>query len=516
VRAVRKTKGRFRRARSDAPHLPGWRRIEIILSLHWRLVFMNPNPSSRPAHPPPWLFLAGWVIGRLILAAATEARAADPSGYQQLHAFYRSAGDGEYLYDAVIEGKDGRLYGTTLNGGLDDGGLVFALNKDGSGYVVLHNFGYGTTNGQSPWGTVIQGSDHRLYGAARHGGTVDAGIVFSLTTNGTDFTIVRNFTTNQNDGAYPLNNVIEGQDGRLYGRTISGGTNDGNSIFGLNRDGTGYVLLHSFDSTISDYFDSFSGLIEGSDGMLYGTTYEDGALGNGSIFRLNKDGSNFQTLHDFGDNAADGGFPFGTIYETSEGVLYGTTSEGGTFDWGTLFRLNRDGTGYSVLRHFNPVNGEGYLPVAPPVEGPGGLLFGTTYFNEGDDTGTIYSVRKDGSGFRFLYTFQDNGTDGVEPNGPLLFGSDGTLYGTTFNGSGPVYGSIFRLKPLVLRSRKSPVGVIIQCEGFAGLRYALEATDTLPPQWQEVATVTNLTGTVEWLDDTGAVKRFYRARVLSP
>ena len=128
----------------------------------------------------------------------------------------------------------------------------------------------------------------------------------------------------------------------------------------------------------------------------------------------------------------------------------------------------------------------------------------------------IYSVRKDGSGFRFLYTFQDNGTDGVEPNGPLLFGSDGTLYGTTFNGSGPVYGSIFRLKPLVLRSRKSPVGVIIQCEGFAGHRYALEATDSLPPQWHEVATVTNLTGTVEWLDDTGAGEQFYRARVLAP
>src|SRR6266496_2689425 len=197
---------------------------------------MNPILSNGPARPHRGLLIAGWVIGRLIFAVATEARATDSVGYEQLHAFDRSAGDGEYLYDSVIEGKDGRLYGTTLNGGPEDGGLVFGLNKNGSGYTVLHHFGYGATNGLSPWGTVIQGSDQKLYGATRHGGTFDAGIIFSITTSGTGFTVVRNFTTNQNDGGYPLNTVIEGNDGRLYGRTSSGGTNDGSSIFGLNKD----------------------------------------------------------------------------------------------------------------------------------------------------------------------------------------------------------------------------------------------------------------------------------------
>ena len=132
---------------------------------------MNPSPSNWPARPRRWLPAGALVIGRLIFADATEVRATDSVGYEQLHAFYRSAGDGENLYDSVIEGKDGRLYGTTLNGGPEDGGLVFALNKDGSGYTVLHNFGHGATNGLSPWGTVIQGSDDRLYGATRHGGT---------------------------------------------------------------------------------------------------------------------------------------------------------------------------------------------------------------------------------------------------------------------------------------------------------------------------------------------------------
>ncbi|HEU0039343.1 MAG TPA: hypothetical protein VFR76_08720 [Verrucomicrobiae bacterium] len=96
----------------------------------------------------------------------------------------------------------------------------------------------------------------------------------------------------------------------------------------------------------------------------------------------------------------------------------------------------------------------------------------------------------------------------------MLRGSDGALYGTTFIGSGPVeFGSVFRIKPCALGGQKSNLGFIVRLEGSAGQRYTVEATDLLPPQWQEVVTVTNLTGTAEWLDTTGAAERFYRARV---
>src|SRR5688572_18953608 len=206
-----------------------------------------------------------------------------------------------------------------------------------------------------------------------------------------------------------MNSAIEGSDGRLYGRTISGGANNGSAIFGMNRQGTDYLVLHSFNSTLPDFEDSYSGLIEGSDGMLYGTTFEDGAFNGGSVFRLNKNGTGFQTLHDFEATATDGGFPYGSVTESSDGVLYGTTSEGGPDDYGTLYRVNRDGTGYSVLRYFTPDDNQGYLPVAPPVEGPGGLLYGTTYFGGFGDVGTIYRTRNDGSGFTFLYEFQVDG-----------------------------------------------------------------------------------------------------------
>ena len=461
--------------------------------------------------------VAGLVILHVMLMDATGASAANLIDYQQLYAFSGGPGDGDKLYDAVIEGSDGRLYGTTVNGGPEDGGLVFTMNKDGSGYSILHLFRVSTTNGLSPWGGVIQGSDGRLYGATRHGGATDAGTLFSINTNGTGFAIVRSFTTNANDGAYPLNSVIEGSDGRLYGRTLSGGTNSGSAIFGLNKDGTGYIVLHSFASSLPDYTDSYSGLIQGSDGALYGTTFDDGALGRGSVFRLNKDGTGFQTLHNFEDKIGDGGFPYGTVHEASDGVLYGTTSEGGPDDFGSLYKVNRDGTGYRVLRYFTATNSEGYLPVAPPVEGPGAVLYGTTYFGGTADVGTIYKVNKDGSGFAFLYEFQDDKQDGWEPNGPMIRGSDGALYGTTFYGSGAVFASIFRIKPLAIRGEQNPGGFTVYLEGFTSHRYALDAADSLPPTWTQIAVLTNLTGTVAWPDTSPVVsQRFYRARVLNP
>jgi uncharacterized repeat protein (TIGR03803 family) len=455
--------------------------------------------------------LAGWSI----FFAGQNANAEAYLGYQQLHVSLGGPADAEYLFDSVIEGSDGKLYGAAVNGGPDDGGVVFGMNKDGSGYEILHAFTV-SSNGLSPWGKVIEANDGMLYGATRVGGTHGSGTVFRLNRNGTGFAIVRNFTTNVNEGAYPMNSVIEASDGRLYGRTCSGGTNDANSIFRLNKDGSAYRLLHSFTGNLQFQGDSFSGLIEGSDGLIYGTTYFEGATGEGSVFRISKDGSGFQSLHDFADSATDGGFPFGCVQEGSDGVLYGTTSEGGPDDEGTLYRINRDGSGYKVIRYFTSANAEGYLPVAPPVEGPGGLLYGSTYYGGVDEGGTLYSVRKDGSGFKFLREFLWDNVDGTCPNAALLRGSDGALYGTTFYGGGQIDATVFRIKPFALRAEKNVGGITVSVDGFASQRYALELASALPGSWSTGVSLTNITGSVSWQETGVNTNRFYRAQVLNP
>ncbi|TAL03363.1 MAG: hypothetical protein EPO07_06360 [Verrucomicrobia bacterium] len=479
--------------------------------------FVSGPPARKAGRRARALACGVWLL--TLFTVPLTASAQWPVLYEQLHASLGGSNDFEFLFDGVIEGSDGRLYGAGVNGGsADDGGMIFSMNKDGSGYTNLHSFMLSTNDGLSPWGGVIEASDGKLYGATRAGGTNGNGTIFRLNPDGSDFTLLYCFDTNLNNGAFPLNSVIEGSDGKLYGRTCSGGTSNANTIFRLNKDGSDYEMLHSFTVNLLYGGDAFSGLIEGSDGKLYGTTFYEGAIGRGSVFRMNKDGSGFETLHSFLDNATDGGFPFGPVWESNDGVLYGSTSEGGPADDGTLFKMNRDGSGYQVLQTFNSVNGLGYLPVAPPVEGPGGLLYGTTYYSGINQTGTIYQMRKDGGDFQFLYEFQNNGTDGTEPNGPLLHASDGALYGTTFYGSGLVYGSIFRIKPIALTAENSTNGFAVHCDGFVGHQYEIQSTDASLTNWSPVATVTNLTGTVDWYDPGNYTNscQFFRARILNP
>jgi uncharacterized repeat protein (TIGR03803 family) len=135
----------------------------------------------------------------------------------------------------------------------------------------------------------------------------------------------------------------------------------------------------------------YSPLTEGrSDGVLYGTTYA-GGLGNaGTVFAINKDGSNYRILHHFGVINADGVQLYGRVIECSDGALYGTTWRGGTHDTGTVFKLNKDGSGYAILHSFGPAPADGNNPPAGLIEGSNGFLYGTTQLGGTTGQGTTY------------------------------------------------------------------------------------------------------------------------------
>ncbi len=450
-----------------------------------------------------------------VLWFAPALVAADLVSFESIHDFQRSAGDGEYLYDCVTEGTDGLLYGATLNGGgPDDGGIVFRMAKSGANYQVLHAFGpLCITNGLSPWGGVIEGADGRLYGATRHGGAELVGTIYSLAKDGSGFRIIYSFSTNGSSGRFPMNSVIQAKDGRLYGRTLSGGEGDGATIFGLNRDGTGFQNLHGFEHPDNDYYIAYSGLLEGSDGLLYGTTTGEGSNRAGSIFRINRDGSGFQTLRFFTGTGKgpEGRVPDAGLTETSDGILFGTTEGGGFDDFGVLYRINRDGTGYRVLHEFTAQNAEGYTPTSPPIEGPDGALYGTTYFGGPEDTGSIYRINKDGTGLAFLYTF--GGTNcPAYPYAALRRGTDGAFYGTTCDGLGEIYGAVFRINPVSLLLTPG----FVQVNAMTGRTYALETLDQLGNTWTEQARLTNVTGTLQFPISRSEARRFFRTRLVSP
>jgi uncharacterized repeat protein (TIGR03803 family) len=373
------------------------------------------------------------------------------SNYTVLHRF--GSDDGLDPRGALLLGSDGALYGTTQNGGTNAGcGTVYRLNADGSGFVTLHHFCATDSDGAFPYAAVMEGSDGLLYGTTHAGGEFGRGTVFKLGKDGSGYAIVHHFTTNAFDGRRPfINGLMEGSDGLIYGTTISGGSNDVGTVFSMSKDGSGYTILHHFSNSGGDGRGP-RGLLEATNGLLYGTTHTGGSDNVGSVFRMNKDGSSYAILHSFSSAGGDGRNPR-RLVEGSDGALYGTTLTGGAnlnysgFAAGTLFKINPDGSAYEVLHHFSSFELDGFYPQAGLLEGSDGAFYGTTQ-QGGDhyDFGTVFKVNTDGSQYSVVRSFFDPFVgDARTPYAGLTPGGDGKLYGTSTSGGENGAGALFRL-----------------------------------------------------------------------
>src|SRR5579862_5346359 len=206
----------------------------------------------------------------------------------------------------------------------------------------------------------------------------------------------------------------------------------------------GIIRLHSFGSGDVAAANPAGRLMQAKDGMIYGTTSAGGLTGQGVVFRVNPDGSGFSFLKSFGNGTNDAMRPFGALIEGSDGALYGTTEAGGLSSLGTVYKLNKDGSGYSVLKSFSG-GSDGANPEAALLEGSDGLLYGTASGGGTNDNGVVFRMAKDGSGFITLVQF--SGTNGANPEGELIEASDGMLYGTTASSStNTIFGTVFRLQ----------------------------------------------------------------------
>jgi uncharacterized repeat protein (TIGR03803 family) len=360
-----------------------------------------------------------------------------------------NAGDGTGPLAALVEGADGLLYGTTADGGAYNWGVVFKVGKSGSGFLRVHDFS--PSVGAFPYAKLLKGTDGALYGTTSRGGAHGSGIVFKLISASVGFPFNKLQTLHAFDfndmtnGSYPYAGLIEGSDGALYGTTLNGGQSRDGIVFKVKKDGTGFVNLHDFAG--SDGSQPYGGVVEGSDDALYGTAYSGGAFASGVVFKVNKDGSGFLKLHDF--NYADrenGAFPYAGLVEGSDGALYGTTESGGAFFGGIVFKMNKDGSGFLMLVNFDLVHGPtGGHPEAELIEGSDGALYGTTAAGGTGFYGVVFKVNKDGGGFLKLHEFSyTDPANGSHPYAGLVEGSDGALYGTTSGGTVGA-GTVFKV-----------------------------------------------------------------------
>ena len=360
-----------------------------------------------------------------------------PSGadYQVLHHFdVGNSFDGAVPNAGLMEGSDGLLYGTTSQGGIYRSGTLFKLKKNGTRFAVLHHFGESSEEGLSPQAAVIEGSDGKLYGTTLRGPGGGEGMIYGLNKDGAGFQILRLFNADGSDGMYPYCALLEGRDGALYGTASERGSTNAAATFGtvykINKDGSGFMLLKSFAPGIAGNVQA--GLIEGSNGTLYGTSVLGGSADSGTVFKIQNDGQNFATLHSFG-TASDASEPFKELTEGQDGALYGTTLQGGDGGVGTVFRINKDGSGYVILHHFQGLS-DGMLPRCKLVQAPSGELFGTTELGGWDGHGTVFAIGTNGLNYRTLWEFSFSGGDTRLPQSALVEGPDGALYGAGFEG----------------------------------------------------------------------------------
>jgi uncharacterized repeat protein (TIGR03803 family) len=332
------------------------------------------------------------------------------------------------------------LYGASVYGGSSGVGTLFKVNTDGTGFTVLHHFTR-SSDGAGPRGALLLSGD-TLYGMAKNGGTADNGTLFKINTDATGFTTLHHFTavnstTGANsDGSQPVGELMLSGNA-LFGTAMGGGSAANGTVFRINTDGTGFSNLHSFAG--ADGSQPYAGLVLSSN-TLYGTASAGGNSGNGTVFAVNVDGTGFRNLYSFSSTPgpfrpnSDGAVPVVGLV-LSGNTLYGTAAQGGSTGNGTLFSIQTDGTGFEVLYSFtavpdpdNPpyVNEDGATPTGALILS-GDKLYGTTQVGGSSGAGTVFAIKTDGTGFTKLHTF--TGDDGANPFGTLIL-SGNNLYGT--------------------------------------------------------------------------------------
>lgn len=418
--------------------------------------------------------LGGWKTAcALFLLCAATAIVSPAQTFTNLASFDGTDGS-KPEYMSLIQGADGNLYGTTSAGGEYSQGAIFRITPGATSQTpdILYSFcatpntdGY-CPDGANPYGGLVQAADGSFYGTTLTGGSStinggDDGTIFRFLPSATPpLTTIYNFCTQTecSDGAFPYAALILGTDGNLYGTTYEGGTGHSGTVFKIKPSSspTTPTTLYNFCTKMNSQEDCLdgaypiSGVVQATNGMFYGTT-------SYTLFQTTAAG-NLKTLYPFctgtGCDTFDG--PYGTLIQGTDGNLYGTTSGGGANDNGSVFQFVISTRTLNTLHSFcdlSSCNGgnpptDGGNPTGTLVQGTDGNLYGTTqYGGANSGHGMVFSIATTVGTPTPLYNFcsQPACADGSQPAGGLVQDTNGTFYGTTWGGGTSQDGTVFSL-----------------------------------------------------------------------
>jgi uncharacterized repeat protein (TIGR03803 family) len=393
--------------------------------------------------------ISAW--GRLVLAFAfvlgvvvVAMPRAQAQTFSVVHSF-TGGSDGSGPLSGFITDSAGNMYGTASTGGASNYGVVFKVNASGV-ETVLHNFS-GGTDGANPDGRLVRDKSGNLYGTTTSGGVNGSGTVFEVSPAGKEK--VLHSLIGGTQGSDPEAGLAMDAAGNLYGTATTGGANGSGTVFELVKPKTGgkwlAKTLYSFGNGTDGGLPVAGVAFDGA-GNIYGTTSQGGAYGYGTVFELSPSGSGWKetTLHQF-QNLDDGGTPYaGLIFE--KGNFYGAVTQGGNGEGGVVFELTpATGGGWTFSELYSQpgwgISGS-FRNLIMDAEGN---LYGTTHCDGAPDAGTVYKLTLESGSWVYtsLYIFT-GGTDGLYSFSNLVL-EHGKLYGTTNEGGAHGLGVIFEV-----------------------------------------------------------------------
>ena len=373
--------------------------------------------------------------------------------------------DGAQPDASLIQASDGNLYGTTLSGGIFGQGTIFRIDLAGN-LTTLYSFS--GADGATPWAALVEGTDGNFYGTTFAGGN-GYGSVFKISAAGTLTTL---YSFGSSEGRTPRAALVQATDGNFYGTTLPTGLcdqcTDYGNVFKIDSSGN-FSVVHEF--AYPEGRNPYGGLIQASDGNLYGTLYSAAPDCSfypdpASVFGVDPSTGNLWTVWSFQDGCGTPG-PVAGLLQTSDGSFYGTTQGGGAYGLGQIFRI--DSSGEASLYSFAEPGG--MSPKAGLIQAPDGTLLGTTHDGGASGAGTIFRVDASGA-FSTLHAF--TGPDGAGPAATLFRALDGFFYGSTQGGGAGGDGTVFKMD-----SSGSPTTIhsFVGDDGFGPTAALIQAAD---------------------------------------
>jgi len=353
------------------------------------------------------------LIVSLLFASKIEA-----AGFTKLYDFDTTNGYQSRGY--LLQTSNSKLYGTTNSGGASNVGVIFEYDPTTSTYTKLYDFD--TTNGATPQGSLIQLSNGKLYGLTNVGGANNLGVIFEYDPTTSTYTKLYDFDIT--NGSKPAGSIFQASNGKLYGMTQAGGSHNVGVIFEYDPTTSTYTKLYDFDTTNGAKPNGF--LIQMSNGKLYGTTQTGGTDGVGVIFEYDPTTNTYTKLYNF--LFSFGYSPYGGLTLSSSGKFYGLTYSGGTASSGIIFEF--DPVSNTVVRFYNFLispNTGGRLPRGSLFQASNGRLYGLTSSGGVGNSGVLFEVNLSNNTYTKKYDFSPSG--GGSSYSYLIQSTDGNLYG---------------------------------------------------------------------------------------